>query len=79
MVYDLPAPDWPYARSETLYPCVNALTLSLKYSQMPSCVTSGPKTRSNTKSFLPCGESIAKLVLDVTWTIGRWKRCGMRS
>ena len=46
---------------------------------MPSWVTSSPNTRSKTKSLRPWGESIAKLVGEVTWTIDRWNRCGMSS
>lgn len=79
MVYDFPAPDWPYASMETLYPWTKAFVLSVRYSQTPSCVTSSPKTLSNTKSLRPCGESTAKLVGDVTCTIERRNLCGMRS
>lgn len=46
---------------------------------MPLWSTSGPKTRSKTKSLRPWGESIDRLVLEVTCTMGRWKRCGIKS
>ena len=55
------------------------MTLSLKYSQIPSWSTVSGKTRSNTNSFRPCGTSTAKLVGVVTWTMERWNRCGINS
>lgn len=67
IVYDFPAPDWPYARMETLYPCMNEFTLSLRYSQTPAWSTPSPKTRSKTKSFFPCCESTAMVVSLLTW------------
>src|SRR5271154_2261521 len=53
IVYDFPAPDCPYAKSETLYPMTNDSILSFNHSMTPSCPTFSLKTRSNTKFRLP--------------------------